>query len=462
MRKMYTLFLRALLCMPGCLLLSRPVFAQSFTAQHIATGPNSNGFYEYLPAGYSTSSTTYPLLVFLHGVGEEGNGGSDLSKVLAHGPPQLQNQGKFPASFTVNGKTFSFICISPQFVGWPSDADVDDVIEYAKKHYRVDVNRIYLTGLSMGGIATWSYAPEEGHAEKLAAIVPIAGGPMYSGTAGAKILAANSVAIFAAANLNDPTVPSSGTIQNIQIINSVVPHINPPALDTIYNVTGHGGWDQTYNPANAMHNGLNIYQWMLQYAKNQVSTPLPVTLTYFTATLSSGTPPVVNLAWATSSESNNKFWIIQRSSDGKSFTNIDTVPAAANATNGHTYSSTDDHPLVGSNYYRLNQVDLDGKSNYSNVVEVTVQSTGGGGSGLHLSPNPLIGNTLTISLTNSYTGSIRVRLLDVQGRLLGSQSFQKQAQQWTQSINLSNLRPGTFYIQVTGTNFKATQSFVRK
>src|ERR1700754_2415342 len=111
MRKVYTLFLRALLCVPGCLLLSRPVFAQTFTAKHVSISANTNGFYEYLPVGYTTSSTAYPLLVFLHGVGEEGNGGSDLTKVLAHGPPQLQNQGKFPSTVTVNGKTFSFICI---------------------------------------------------------------------------------------------------------------------------------------------------------------------------------------------------------------------------------------------------------------------------------------------------------------------------------------------------------------
>src|SRR5882762_1653299 len=75
-------------------------FSQVQTPRFISTSANSNGFYEYLPAGYGTPGKTFPLMVFLHGSGEVGNGGSDLPKVLANGPPKLINGGDFPTSFT--------------------------------------------------------------------------------------------------------------------------------------------------------------------------------------------------------------------------------------------------------------------------------------------------------------------------------------------------------------------------
>src|SRR5690349_10362991 len=67
---------------------------------------NSNGFYEYLPQGYSSTGTaTYPLLIFIHGIKECGAGTtSSMPLVLRNGPPKLINLGTFPTSFTVNGQ----------------------------------------------------------------------------------------------------------------------------------------------------------------------------------------------------------------------------------------------------------------------------------------------------------------------------------------------------------------------
>ena len=99
----------------------------------------------YLPRDYSaTSKKSWPLMLFLHGAGERG---TNLTKVAAHGPPKLVAQGK---------KDFPFIIVSPQCpIGqsWKNDtllALLDDVIT----KYRVDTNRLYLTGLSMGGYGT--------------------------------------------------------------------------------------------------------------------------------------------------------------------------------------------------------------------------------------------------------------------------------------------------------------------
>jgi poly(3-hydroxybutyrate) depolymerase len=458
MRKFYKILLMGVLCIPCSLLIPAAVCAQVQTARNIATGSNSNGFYEYLPAGYSSGATQYPLLVFLHGSGELGNGTTDLPKVLDNGsPPDLISQGKFPTSFTVDGQTFSFIVISPQFVAWPSDADVDDVINYAIAHYRVDPNRIYLTGLSMGGSAVWSYAPENGHAQKLAGIVPIAGGLMYSESSGAQILQQNNVAVFAAANLNDPTVSSALTVEDINIINGVTPKINPPALDTIYNASGHGGWTITYDPTTNLHNGLNLYQYLLQFSKGLTTTPLPIKLEDFTATLLSGAPPQTLLNWTTTFEQNNHYFLVQRSSDGQQFSTIDTVAATDSAT-GSSYNYTDTHPFAGANYYRLDQVDLDGTGTYSPIRLVTV---GQASADFQLSPNPADA-TVYVEMGGEVSGSLQVRLLDAQGRTLRNWVMQKTAGNWNQALDVSGLAAGSYFIQVLGTNYHAIKTFIKK
>ncbi|MDB6128094.1 MAG: phospholipase/carboxylesterase, partial [Verrucomicrobia bacterium] len=118
----------------------------------------------YLPKGYRTDARRqWPLLVFFHGRGERG---WNLSFVKRHGPPKLIAQGH----------TFPFIVVSPQCSGeywwnYPAlEAFVDDIV----RRYRVDLGRVYLTGLSMGGFATWALA--ENAPERYAAIAPVCGG----------------------------------------------------------------------------------------------------------------------------------------------------------------------------------------------------------------------------------------------------------------------------------------------
>src|SRR5437660_514616 len=82
---------------------SNVVNAQVQTPRYgVSIDANSGGFYEYLPKGYSSGTQTYPLIVFIHGIGETGSGNtSDLPKLLVHGPPMLASKGLFPASVTV-------------------------------------------------------------------------------------------------------------------------------------------------------------------------------------------------------------------------------------------------------------------------------------------------------------------------------------------------------------------------
>jgi predicted peptidase len=239
-----------------------PAFAQQ-TARYISTCSNSGGFYEYLPQGYNSSTQSYPLIIFIHGIGELGDGSSSqLPKVTNNAIPKLIKLGQFPTSFSVNGQNFSFVILSPQFKAWPSAADVNSVINYAVQHYRVDPSRIYVTGLSMGGGATWEYAAA--YANRVAAIVPVCGAS-YPTTTKAQAIAAGKVAVWGTHNDYDPTVPSSNTKNYVAYITQA----GGNAKKTIWPLSYHDAWGKTYDP-NFKENNLNVYQWMLQYQKEQV------------------------------------------------------------------------------------------------------------------------------------------------------------------------------------------------
>lgn len=128
------------------------------------------GFHQYLPPAYRTDrSRAFPLLVFLHGKDERGDGKTLLPRVLQHGPPRVIRANEWLSSRP-------FIVLSPQLDttrgAWPVEK-VDAFINHAVETYRVDTARIYLTGLSLGGHGTWTYAAA--HSDRLAAIAPVCG-----------------------------------------------------------------------------------------------------------------------------------------------------------------------------------------------------------------------------------------------------------------------------------------------
>src|SRR6218665_538778 len=89
-----------------CLFVANQAFAQTHTPRYIVISEKIKGFYEYLPQGYPTSMANYPLILFIHGSGEVGQGTPEsLPLVLRNGIPKLINEGSFPTSFVSGGQT---------------------------------------------------------------------------------------------------------------------------------------------------------------------------------------------------------------------------------------------------------------------------------------------------------------------------------------------------------------------
>ncbi|WP_245793181.1 PKD domain-containing protein, partial [Flavisolibacter ginsengisoli] len=236
-----------------------------------------NGFAEYLPEGYNTGTQTYPLLIFIEGIGETGNGSlTDLQKLYNNGPPKYINEGSFPTSFTVNGQTHRFIIFTPQITipiwqRYPTAAEINEIIDYAVSHYRVNTSRIYLVGISTGAGSVWNYCGSSAlYSNRLAAIAPFTGTDTPT-LAKSKVIASTNLPIWAFHNRYDDGVALTYTTGYTDTITML--GCNPPPKVTIFDASGHDSWFYTLAGVVPPNNTLNVYQWMLQYTRG--SSPPP-------------------------------------------------------------------------------------------------------------------------------------------------------------------------------------------
>ncbi|MGM0581491.1 MAG: PKD domain-containing protein [Bacteroidota bacterium] len=231
--------------------------AQNQTAK---VSPDGTWYYEYLPADYNGNSDDYPIMFFFHGLGERGNDESDLSAVAKNGPPL----------HVKNGHDFPFILISPQLKSdlgnWPPSY-MDEVVEHVLNDgHRIDLDRIYITGLSLGGGGAWFYA--QSFPEKIAAVAPVCGS--RNNTSYACDIAAENIPIWAFHGDADGVVSVNRTISMIEAINECSPAINPAPIMTIYEGVGHNSWSRAYRTDNSLHTP-NIYEWFMQQSRASVS-----------------------------------------------------------------------------------------------------------------------------------------------------------------------------------------------
>lgn len=225
------------------------------------------GFYQALPAMYNETTKRYPLLLFIHGGGQFGNGSYDLPLLLNEGIPQLLDEKKFPPDFFVNGTHYSFIVLTPQFTKVPDNTVVASFLEFAKKNYRIDTSRMYVCGFSLGARVACDFSAA--NANKLAAIVPISGVSNYDVNEKAKNIASANLPVWAFHNQPDVLFSAQETKDFVTQINSFNPakaarlSIFPDSTGML----GHDAWSKATSPS-YKENNMNIYEWMLQFNRN--------------------------------------------------------------------------------------------------------------------------------------------------------------------------------------------------
>jgi predicted peptidase len=188
---------------------------------------------------------TWPLILFLHGAGERG---SDLNLVRKHGIPKIaESDADFP-----------FVAISPQC---PADSLWDDqvdallaLLDEVSAAFPVDADRVYLTGMSLGGYGAWNLAAL--HPDRFAALAPVCGGAIPMRGFPARVRVLRHVPVWAFHGALDPVVPVSESRSLVEALQACV----GDARLTVYPDLAHDSWTRTYeNP--------ELYRWFLSHRR---------------------------------------------------------------------------------------------------------------------------------------------------------------------------------------------------
>ncbi len=194
----------------------------------------------YLPPDYDAHES-WPLILFLHGRGERGD---DLELVKKHGLPEK----------IANGEHLPFVIIAPQCPAgsnWTEELDgLNALLDDALANFKVDVRRVYLTGLSMGGSGTWFLAGR--YPERFAAIAAICG-------AGLRWMAQErlvNMPVWVFHGDADPIVPVLFSEMMVEALQAAGGNVR----FTVYPGVDHNSWTRAYNTP-------ELYDWFLSHSR---------------------------------------------------------------------------------------------------------------------------------------------------------------------------------------------------
>ncbi len=197
----------------------------------------------FLPKDYASDpEKKFPMILFLHGAGERGD---DLQLLKLHGIPKIVEKDE----------NFPFIAVSPQCPSeswWTMELEaLEALLKDIIKRYNVDVDRIYLTGLSMGGYGTWSLAIRNPNV--FAAIAPICGGGDPK-----KVCAIKDVPAWVFHGAKDEIVPLKQSENMVKALKECGGNVQ----FTVYPEAGHDSWTETYNNP-------ELYEWFLKHSRSK-------------------------------------------------------------------------------------------------------------------------------------------------------------------------------------------------
>lgn len=198
----------------------------------------------YLPEGYD-GKTQFPLMIFLHGAGERG--GIDL----------VQQHAAIPRDINAGKMKFPFVVAAPACPAgewWPHYFDaLNALVDSLLADYAVDPQRVYLTGLSLGGNGTWHWAAR--NPERFAAVVPVCGFcvPVLLPENWDTRLA--SLPIWAFHGAKDDVVPPEASTSMVEAVRAAGGDVKY----TLYPDADHNSWDPAYAEP-------ELIPWMLSHS----------------------------------------------------------------------------------------------------------------------------------------------------------------------------------------------------
>jgi predicted peptidase len=229
-----TLLLAGAATLPGCAMRTTPMEGQHARELDVDVRWRARmRLWLYLPRGYGAGSDRWPALLFLHGAGERGR---DLERVKTHGPPKLIAQGR----------EFPFVVAAPQV----DDDDAWDahvlhaLLETLKAQLRIDAERVWATGLSMGGHGAWNWACT--YPNDLAAIAPVCGTGDHL-----RACRMRRVPVRAYHGADDDVVPLAAQQKMVDALRSCGGQVD----FIVYPGVGHDAWRPAYDDE-------GLYRWL--------------------------------------------------------------------------------------------------------------------------------------------------------------------------------------------------------
>lgn len=168
--------------------------------------------------------------------------------------------------------------------------------------------------------------------------------------------------------------------------------------------------------------------------QNVAMATLPVDWIHFNA--KSETNSDIRLSWTTASEQNTAAYTIMNSTNGQQWQTIGTVAAAGNSSVVSNYSFLHNNPFAGNNYYRLQQVDLDGNISYSKIISILAAQE----KSSSVYPNPVARNS---SFSIHIKQSVTIELFSSTGQLM----FQKNLPAGLHTISVGTIAPGIYRLK---------------
>lgn len=236
----------------GVVLLAATVLAQAAPSKgemvhlRIPVGEAIQPAVLWVPAGEAPAEG-WPMIVFLHGLGERGKDGEHLQVGL---PRQIeQHPERFPCLVLMPQCPADrvWVKIGSKWSHGLKDAEkhIDAALDYVLAHQHVDEHRIALTGLSMGGFGTWVYGAE--HVDRFCRLAPLCGGGHQED---AEALARRPLWVFHGSA--DPVVPVTESRKMVEAVREA----GGTVRYTEYDGVGHDCWDRAYADA-------RLIRWLL-------------------------------------------------------------------------------------------------------------------------------------------------------------------------------------------------------
>jgi len=200
--------------------------------------------------------------------------------------------------------------------------------------------------------------------------------------------------------------------------------------------------------------GVTVFSPFTLGSTNLNENPLPVNFSDVKA-FEKGTG--VQIEWTNLTEKDLVSYIVERSANGRDFTEIAQVAPRSNQADKESYTSFDASPMSGANFYRIKVLEIDGKVIYSKLLRVDI---GRITKGISIYPNPVAGKEVTVGFS-AIKGQYTLRIINAAGQEVFTQRLSHPGGNISQAVILpSTVRSGIYNMMITGDNYKETKMFV--